>query len=251
MDELNIEALKIGRKLLVISAILGVVLVIQLYAIYEIVDLNSFTDFISNNLASVLLIVSYLMVTASMLSIVTEFFKIRKQFEGILSIKSFIEKSVSAPFTVKNDESPFGEDSDEPGMDEQSSLEMNHTLEQIPSSVEMDSLNGLTDQNLVETLSLEPDQEEDNDSGGYLNALSDSIYNKFEIKLVDDDGVEIDQELDPEILALLEESNLIEPEVVKEEPDIVTPNSEVLRTLNELDTVVKELQKRKNLFENE
>ena len=108
MDEINYEALKVGRKLLVISAILGVVLVLQLYAIYEIVDLNSFADFISNNFVSVLLIVSYLMLTVSMLSIVTEFFKIRKQFDGILSIRSFVEKSTSVPFKMQYDESPFG-----------------------------------------------------------------------------------------------------------------------------------------------
>ena len=250
MDEINYEALKVGRKLLVISAILGVVLVLQLYAIYEIVDLNSFADFISNNFVSVLLIVSYLMLTVSMLSIVTEFFKIRKQFDGILSIRSFVEKSTSVPFKMQYDESPFGKEPGELVMVEEAPLDLNDSIEPVPVSIELDSPNGLPEQNLVETLSLETG-EEDINTGSYLNTLSDSNYKKLEIKLVDDDGVEIDQELDPEILALLEESNLIEPEETIEEPTVEVPNSEILQTLNELDTVVKELQKRKNLLEDE
>jgi len=249
MDEINYEALKVGRKLLVISAILGVVLVLQLYAIYEIVDLNSFADFISNNFVSVLLIVSYLMLTVSMLSIVTEFFKIRKQFDGILSIRSFVEKSTSVPFKMQYDESPFGKEPGELVMVEEPPLDLNDSIEPVHVSIELNP-NGLPEQNLVETLSLETG-EEDINTGSYLNTLSDSNYKKLEIKLVDDDGVEIDQELDPEILALLEESNLIEPEETIEEPSVEVPNSEILQTLNELDTVVKELQKRKNLFEDE
>ena len=135
-------------------------------------------------------------------------------------------------------------------MVEEAPLDLNDSIEPVPVSIELDSPNGLPEQNLVETLSLETG-EEDINTGSYLNTLSDSNYKKLEIKLVDDDGVEIDQELDPEILALLEESNLIEPEETIEEPSVEVPNSEILQTLNELDTVVKELQKRKNLFEDE
>ncbi|MCK4702122.1 hypothetical protein KAT55_02070, partial [Candidatus Bathyarchaeota archaeon] len=75
-----------GRWLLVSGVILSVVLMLQLYAINETVDVSSIDSMLGENFMGMLLIASYLLTTVAMITVVVEYFSVKKKVDGLLAL---------------------------------------------------------------------------------------------------------------------------------------------------------------------
>ena len=237
-----------GRWLLAAGLILSVVLMLQLYAINETVDIGSLNTLFGQNTVGLLLVVSYLLTTVAMLAVVSEFFKVRKRIDGLLALTKLLDKieelqapqaSPVAPLNVFTPmEAPPVVQSvkveEEKPEEEFDDLLRESEPESEPVVVEKEAA-PTTVEKAAKTVT-----EKDQDG-----------YRKMEVKL--DDGSPqpraaiAEEEIDLDAMDEMAQQRFFDDEV-DEVVDVMLKQSEVIATLNELERIVEELKLKKGVY---
>jgi len=237
-----------GRWLLAAGMILSVALMLQLYVINETVDIESLDTLFGQNTVGLLLIVSYLLTTVAMLTVVSEFFKVRKRIDGLLALTELLDKieDLQAPkapqaapilATTPQDAPPIIQtikiDEEKPE-EELDDMLLEGVLESEPKLVE-------------EAAAPEALETEEKTLAG-----KDQIgYRKIEVKL--DDGPSpqraalAEQAIDLDAMDAMAQQRFLDDDV-DEDVNMMLKQSEVISTLNELERVVEELKTKKGVY---
>ncbi len=233
-----------GRWLLVAGVILSVVLMLQLYAINETVDIGSIDTLLGRNMTGLMLVVSYLLTTMAMLVVVSEYFQTKKRMEGLFALTDLLDRvqqlqsaSVSpraAAQTTAAEPMP----SKAPQRVVEPSINMPIELttpEQLPGSTEVEAQTGPATDNAITELK------------------KDGVsYKTIEVK-VDADKAPTseepkEEELDFDEIDELSQQRFLNVDEDEEKVNELLKHSEVIATLNELSRVVEELKAKRGLF---
>lgn len=230
-----------GRWLLVSGIMLSVVLMLQLYAINETVDISSIDSILRENYMGLLLIASYLLTMVAMVTVVAEYFSVRKKVDGLLALTEVLDiiedlQYMGKPKVVEGEDAQIaryqaqGLDDDffEPDLlkevDTIGSLKRAYTAQDDEGGVSMEAPEAVP-------------------SG-------DDEYKTVEVKMMEDDvdgsnGSEEASEPKP-----LPEIDVVK-EMARQEADVedeveeMLQQSEVISTLTELERVIEELKTKK------
>lgn len=228
-----------GKKLLVAAILLSVNLVIQLFAVAETVDITDGVHFLGSSLTNT---VSYLLTAVSMIIVLQEFFQIKTKMRGLMALNTLLERT-PRPTTVTSGiveleilKSPLM-------IGDQDSLETVITENDPQTGLVID------DESEFDSLLDELDEEEDFDDAlgnPSLPPLGDDIMNRYRTtKLkIDDETGEVEPLMDDGGLQdLIEQADL----ATEEEQHLakIVAESEIIQTLNELESIVQELKAKK------
>lgn len=237
-----------GRWLLVSGVMLSVVLMLQLYAINETVDVSSVDSMLGENLVGVLLIVSYLLTTVAMITVVVEYFSVKKKVDGLLALTQVLNiiedlQYPAKPREIDAEDAPMARPPSF-SLDGEEDLFEPETLKEVKTMGSLERSFAALD-----------DGEEVSDKLPEAVPSGDDGYKAVEVKIMED---ETEDEMDhpdesgeasePEPLP---EVNVTEGlakqgvEETKDEVEVMLQQSEVISTLTELERVVDELKTKK------
>jgi len=233
-----------GRWLLVSGVILSVVLMLQLYAINETVDISSIDSILGNNYVGMLLIASYLLTTIAMVTVVIEYFSVKKKVDGLLALTEVLNIIEDLQFPSK----PGEADPDDVQMirprsydlDEEEDLYESNSLQEVRAMDLVDRAYGLLEEG-----------DENSEAPSKAVPSDDEGYNAVEVRLMEDEreSLESDEALEPEPLPDVDvaEEKATRERVEEEEDEVedMLKQSEVISTLSELERVVDELKTKK------
>jgi hypothetical protein len=225
-----------GRWLLVSGVVLSVVLMLQLYAINETVDISSIDSILGDNYVGMLLIASYVLTTVAMVTVVVEYFSVKKKVDGLLALTQVLNVIEDLQYPGRQGEvEPDDVQMVRPrsyGLDEEEELYESESLQEIRAMDPMERAYGLIE-----------DEEEVAEEPGEVVNLEDEGYKTIEVKATEDEVDDLERPEEPEPLP---EAGLFEDEDVEEdEVEGMLEQSEVISTLSELELVVEELKANK------
>lgn len=223
-----------GKKLLVAAVLLSVNLVIQLFTVAETVDS---TNGVLMSVAGATQATSYIITAASMIIVLQEFFQIKKKMRGLLALNALLERK---PSPIVLDTEPVELDEQEP-IDVPPTDEENNSLDSIvlDEDAEFDSL--------LDELDEEERAFDDIPGNPSLPIMDESLLTRYSTtKLkIDDETGDVEPLLDDSGLQdLIEQADL----AVEEDKQLakIVAESEIIQTLNELETIVQELKAKQN-----
>lgn len=234
-----------GRWLLVAGVILSVVLMLQLYAINETVDIGSIDTLLGRNMTGLMLVVSYLLTTMAMLVVVSEYFQTKKRMEGLFALTDLLDRvhelqatsgssrAVAQTIVAEAMPSKASQKVVEPLVDTPMELT---TPELIPlTNIEVEAQTGPVTDNAVTELKKEG-----------------AIYKTIEVK-VDADKTPLseepkEEELDFDEIDELAQQRFLNADEDEEKVNEMLKHSEVISTLNELEKVVEELKSKRGVY---
>ena len=223
-----------GKKLLVAAVLLSVNLVIQLFTVAETVDS---TNGVLMSVAGATQATSYIITAASMIIVLQEFFQIKKKMRGLLALNALLERK---PSPIVLDTEPVELDEQEP-IDVPPTDEENNSLDSIvlDEDAEFDSL--------LDELDEEERAFDDIPGNPSLPIMDKSLLTRYSTtKLkIDDETGDVEPLLDDSGLQdLIEQADL----AVEEDKQLakIVAESEIIQTLNELETIVQELKAKQN-----
>lgn len=237
-----------GRWLLVSGVILSVVLMLQLYAINETVDVSSIDSMLGENFMGMLLIASYLLTTVAMITVVVEYFSVKKKVDGLLALTQVLNIIEDLQYPDK----PKEIDAEDVQMarPRSSSLDEEENLFEPETFKEVKTMDPLE-----QAFDALDDEEGASDKLPEAVPSGDDGYKTIELKIMEE---ETEEEIDhpdeseeasePEPLP---EVNVIEGlakqgvEETEDEVELMLQQSEVISTLTELERVVEELKTKK------
>jgi hypothetical protein len=238
-----------GRWLIAAGLILSVVLMLQLYAINETVDIESIDTLLEGNTVGLLLIVSYVLTTVAMLAVVSEFFKVRKRIDGLLALTQLLDRIESLQTTrpVPSAFLPASTPMEAPPVVQAIKLE-----EEKPEE-EPDELL-LEGEPVAKPEIMEKDATPAavKGEGEILTDNDRASYKKIEVKL--DDGSNqpraalAEEDTDLDAMDEMAQQRFFDEDKVDEDVDVMLKQSEVISTLNELERVVEELKSKKGVY---
>ena len=236
MSELIRRNFEPGRWLLVSGVMLSVVLVLQLYAINETVDISSIDSILGDNYVGMLLIASYVLTTVAMVTVVVEYFSVKKKVDGLLALTQVLNviedlQYPGGPGGVENDDVQMVRPSAY-GLDEEEDLYESESLQEIRAMNPLERAYGLMD-----------DEEEAAGEPGEVVNLEDEGYETIEVKAMEDEADDLEpDETEPSPETGLAEENARQMGVEEDEVEGMLGQSEVISTLSELERVVEELK---------
>ncbi len=230
-----------GRWLLVSGVILSVVLMLQLYAINETVDISSIDSLLGNNYVGMLLVASYILTTVAMVTVVVEYFSVKKKVDGLLALTQVLNviedlQYHGRPGEVEADDVQMVRPQAY-GLDEEEEIYETESLQEIRAMDPMVQAYGL----------MEEEEGAAEDSDEVVN-LEDEGNQTIEVKAMEDDAddLEPDEEKpEPSPEAGLAEEKARQMGVEEDEVEGMLEQSEVISTLSELERVVEELKTNK------
>ncbi len=212
-----------GRWLLVSGVILSVVLMLQLYAINETVDISSIDTILGEDYMGMLLIASYVLTTVAMVTVVIEYFSVKKKVDGLLALTQVLNIIEDLQYPARPGEV---------GPEDAQRVRSMGSLDQAYDSLEEG-----------EGVFEEPSA---------AIPLEDDGYETVEVKLTEEerDGLnEPEEPIEPEPLPYgeFEEEQVSQGGAEGEEDEVedMLKQSEVISTLSELERVVDELRTKK------
>ena len=225
-----------GRWLLVSGVMLSVVLVLQLYAINETVDISSIDSILGDNYVGMLLIASYVLTTVAMVTVVVEYFSVKKKVDGLLALTQVLNVIEDLQYPGRPGEvEPDDVQMVRPlvyGLDEEEELFETESLQEIRAMDPMERAYGLMDE-----------EEETAGEPGEVVNLEDEGYQNIEVKVMEDEADDLEpEEPEPSPEAGLAEENARQMGVEEDEVEGMLGQSEVISTLSELERVVEELK---------
>ncbi len=236
-----------GRWLLVSGVMLSVVLMLQLYAINETVDVSSIDSVLGENYMGLLLIASYLLTTVAMITVVLEYFSVKKKVDGLLALTEVLNLIEDLQSPAK----PMEADAEEAQMARSRSLGLEDDL------FEPESLRGVrTMDPLEQAYAALDDGEKFPEEVPEATPSGDDGHMPVEVKImVDETGEETDhpdesgesseQEPLPETDIIERPAKLEDVEEAEDDVEGMLQQSEVISTLTELERVVEELRIKK------
>ncbi|MBN2335079.1 hypothetical protein JXL21_05925 [Candidatus Bathyarchaeota archaeon] len=252
MSDMIRENFEPGKWLLVSGIILSVVLMLQLYAINETVDISSLDTLLGENLFGLILIASYLLTTAAMITVVIEYFNVKKKVDGLLALTDLLDRIEDLQYQSAgqgNVETRKKTPTTQSYRPEEAEDEVEPELfEDEPEALDP----------LSETFSdLEIGEEQDERQKPAIATIDPLNYRTIEVK-IDDEAAEEPEDTETEEQTDLEEEaavNVLEElanqDLDEEEPEMedeveeMLQQSEVISTLSELEKVVEELKLKK------
>jgi len=233
-----------GRWLLVAGVILSVVLMLQLYAINETVDIGSIDTLLGRNMTGLMLVASYLLTTMAMLVVVSEYFQTKKRMESLFALTELLNRvqelqtagppRAAAQITAAEAmPSKAPQKVVEPLVD---ALEELTTPEQTsPTAIEVEAQTGPATNSAVTELK------------------KDGVsYKTIEVKVEADEaplsGEPKEEELDFDEIDEMSQQRFLDTDDEEEKVNELLKHSEVISTLNELERVVEELKSKRNVF---
>jgi hypothetical protein len=230
-----------GRWLLVSGVMLSVVLMLQLYAINETVDISSIDSLLGDNYVGMLLIASYVLTTVAMVTVVVEYFSVKKKVDGLLALTQVLNVIEDLQYPGRPGEvDPEEVQMVRPaayGLDEEEELYESESLQEIRAMDPMERAYGLLDEE--DGAAEEP--------GDVVN-LEDEGNKTIEVKTMEDDADDLEpeeEEPEPSPEAGLAEEKASQMGVEEDEVEGMLEQSEVISTLSELERVVEELKTNK------
>jgi hypothetical protein len=238
MSELIRKNFEPGRWLLVSGVILSVVLMLQLYVINETVDISSIESILGDNYVGMLLIASYILTTVVMVTVVIEYFTVRKKVDGLLALTEVLNviedlQYPGRPGSVESDDVQMARPPAY-GLGEEEEL---YETEPFRAMDPMEQAGVLTE-----------DGEGAAEEPGEAATFEDEVYETIEGKALEDETDDLEEplELEPEPLP---EAGLVKDQAMEgdEEDEVegMLGESEVISTLSELERVVEELKTKK------
>lgn len=233
-----------GRWLLVSGVILSVVLMLQLYAINETVDVSSIDGMLGENFMGMLLIASYLLTTVAMITVVVEYFSVKKKVDGLLALTQVLNVIEDLQYPDKPKEID-AEDvqmarPQSSSLDEEENLFEPETFKEVktmdPREQAFDALD---------------DEEEASDKLPEAVPSGDDGYKTIEVRIMEEEIDHPDESEEASEPEPLPEVNVIEGlakqdvEETEDEVELMLQQSEVISTLIELERVVEELKTKK------
>ena len=242
MSESIRRNLEPGRWLLVSGVMLSVVLMLQLYAINETVDISSIDSIIGDNYVGMLLIASYLLTTIAMVTVVIEYFSVKKKVDGLLALTEVLNIIEDLQFPAK----PGEADPD----DVQMIRPRSYGLEEEEDLYESDSLQEVRAMDLDRAYGLLEEGDENSEEPSEVVPGDDEGYQSIEVRLMEDERESLEsEEVAPEPLPDVDvaEERATREGVDEEEDEVegMLKQSEVISTLSELERVVDELKTKK------
>ncbi len=235
---------KPGRWLLVSGVMLSVVLMLQLYAINETVDVSSIDSMLGENLTGLLLIASYLLTTVAMITVVLEYFSVKKKVDGLLALTEVLNLIEDLQYPAK----PRKIDAE----DAQMARPQSFSLDEEEALFEPEILREVKTMDPMEQAFAALDDEEGvSDKVPETIPSGDDGYNTIEVKMMEDEMDHLDESEESSESEPLPEINVIEglakkgAEETEDEVEGMLQQSEVISTLTELERVVEELRTKK------
>lgn len=233
-----------GRWLLVSGVILSVVLMLQLYAINETVDVSSIDSMLGENFMGMLLIASYLLTTVAMITVVVEYFSVKKKVDGLLALTQVLNIIEDLQYPDK----PKEIDAEDVQMarPRSSSLDEEENLFEPETFKEVKTMDPLE-----QAFDALDDEEEASDKLPEAVPSGDDGYKTIELKIMEEEIDHPDESEEASEPEPLPEVNVIEGlakqdvEETEDEVELMLQQSEVISTLTELERVVEELKTKK------
>lgn len=233
-----------GRWLLVSGVILSVVLMLQLYAINETVDVSSIDGMLGENFMGLLLIASYLLTTVAMITVVVEYFSVKKKVDGLLALTQVLNVIEDLQYPDK----PKEIDAEDVQMarPQSSSLDEEENLFEPETFKEVKTMDPLE-----QAFDALDDEEEASDKLPEAVPSSDDGYKTIEVRIMEEEIDHPDESEEASEPEPLPEVNVIEGlakqdvEETEDEVEGMLQQSEVISTLTELERVVEELKTKK------
>lgn len=233
-----------GRWLLVSGVILSVVLMLQLYAINETVDVSSIDGMLGENFMGLLLIASYLLTTVAMITVVVEYFSVKKKVDGLLALTQVLNVIEDLQYPDK----PKEIDAEDVQMarPQSSSLDEEENLFEPETFKEVKIMDPLE-----QAFDALDDEEEASDKLPEAVPSSDDGYKTIEVRIMEEEIDHPDESEEASEPEPLPEVNVIEGlakqdvEETEDEVEGMLQQSEVISTLTELERVVEELKTKK------
>ena len=232
---------KPGKWLLVSGVMLSVVLMLQLYAINETVDVSSIDSMLGENFMGLLLIASYLLTTVAMITVLLEYFSVKKKVDGLLALTEVLNLIEDLQYPAK----PRKIDAEEVSMARPQSFNLDGEQDLFEPEIlkEVKTLD-----TLEQAFAALDDEEGVSDELPVAAPSGDDGYRPIEAKMVEevDHAFESEEASEPEPLP---EVNVFEGlanhEDEEDEVEGMLQQSEVISTLTELERVVEELRTKK------
>lgn len=233
---------KPGRWLLVSGVMLSVVLMLQLYAINETVDVSSIDSMLGENFIGLLLMASYMLTTVAMIMVVLEYFSVKKKVDGLLALTEVLNLIEDLQYPAK----PRGIDAEKVSMARPQSFnldgEQNLFEPEISKTVK-------TLDTLEQAFAALDDEEGVSDKLPEAVPLGDDGLKTIEVKIMEGEMDHLDEFEEASEPEPLPEVNgirrLAKQSVEEDEVEGMLQQSEVISTLTELERVVEELRTKK------
>jgi hypothetical protein len=237
-----------GRWLLVSGVMLSVVLMLQLYAINETVDVSSIDSMLGENFMGLLLIASYLLTTVAMIMVVLEYFSVKKKVDGLLALTEVLNLIEDLQYPAKPREIDAEASTVRPksfNLDEEEDL---FEPEIYKEAKTLDTLE--------QAFAALDDEEGVSDKLPEAAPSGNDGYKAIEVKMMEDDtekqtdhSEEFEEASEPEPLPevkIIEGlANQEDEAEIEDEVEGMLQQSEVISTLTELERVVDELKTKK------
>ena len=220
---------KPGKWLLVSGVMLSVVLMLQLYAINETVDVSSIDSMLGENFMGLLLIASYLLTTVAMITVLLEYFSVKKKVDGLLALTEVLNLIEDLQYPAK----PRKIDAEEVSMARPQSFNLDGEQDLFEPEIlkEVKTLD-----TLEQAFAALDDEEGVSDELPVAAPSGDDGYRPIEAKMVEE------EEPLPEVNVF---EGLANHEDEEDEVEGMLQQSEVISTLTELERVVEELRTKK------
>ena len=228
--------------------ILSVVLMLQLYTINETVDVTSLETLLGRNMVGLMLVASYLLTTAAMLIIVSEFFQTKKRIDGLMAMTDLINRieALQSSSTVPPRELGRVTAPEQPAI---------RTIQvDAQASEEAPPENLASEQRPPDISVAEPIQQ--------LNVAATTVegkdnkpsYKTLEVKLSEDEAQpavepQEEDELDFDEMDSVSQQRFLGEDDEQERVNEMLKHSEVISTLSELERIVAELKSKKGTYE--
>lgn len=231
-----------GRWLLVSGVVLSVVLMLQLYAINETVDVSSIDSILGDNYVGMFLIASYILTTVAMVAVVVEYFSVKKKVDGLLALTEVLNVIEDLQYPAKTGEVELE--------DVQMVRPPSHVLDEEEELYETEPFQRVGAMNPTEqAYGLLEEEEGGAEEPGEAASSDEEVYKTIEVKTREDETDDLEE---PEVASEpepLPEAGFVEEQAgVEEDEDEVEgmlKQSEVISTLSELERVVEELKTKK------
>ncbi len=229
-----------GRWLLVSGVILSVVLMLQLYAINETVDVSSIDSILGGNYLGLLLIASYVLTTVAMVTVVIEYFSVKKKVDGLLALTQVLSIIEDLQYPSRQGEvEPDDVQMAKPpsyGLDEEEELYEPESLREIRAMDPMERAYGLMD-----------DEEEAAETPGEAAPSEDEGLTTTKVEAMEDEADDLEEPEEPEPVpeGVLVQEQAGQMDAEEDEVEGMLGPSEVISTLSELERVVEELKNKK------
>ncbi len=234
-----------GRWLLVSGVILSVVLMLQLYAINEMVDIGSIDTLLGRNMTGLMLVVSYLLTTMAMLVVVSEYFQTKKRMEGLFALTDLLDRVQELQATSGSPRA-VAQTTVAEAMPSKASQKVVELLVDTPME--------LTTPELIPLTNIEVEAQTGPVTDNAVTELKKegAIYKTIEVR-VDADKTPLseepkEEELDFDEIDELSQQRFLNADEDEEKVNEMLKHSEVISTLNELEKVVEELKSKRGIY---